>query len=72
MPLLLRLQKLQGNGDGEWKKKYLYIIFRLTRRSRVCGKNKRIAILQHKKQVIACCQMHFDYGPSKMPLRLAL
>ena len=49
MPLLLRLQKLQGKGDGEWGVggggECLYVVFRLTRRSRVHGKNKKIAIL---------------------------
>ena len=39
MPLLLHLRKLQGKGDGEksFKKRSLYIVFRLTRRSRVRG-----------------------------------
>ena len=37
MPLLLCLQKLQGKGEGEWEKKCLYIVFRLTQRSRVHG-----------------------------------
>ena len=37
MPLLLYLQKIQGKGDGEWKK-CLYIVLGLTRRLQVRGK----------------------------------
>ena len=40
MPLLLRLQELQGKGDGLWKK-CLCIVFWLTRRPRVRGTKKR-------------------------------
>ena len=28
--------------------------------------------IQHEQQVLACCQTHSDYGPSKIPLKLAL
>ena len=31
------------------------------------GKNAFWGILQHKQQVIACCQTPSDYGPPKMP-----
>ena len=27
---------------------------------------------EHEQQVIACCQTHSDYGPPKMPLKLAV
>ena len=26
----------------------------------------------HEQQVTACCQTHADYGPPKMPLKLAV
>ena len=29
-------------------------------------------ILLHEQQAIACCQTHSDYGPPKMPLKLAV
>ena len=66
MPPLLQLQKSQGKGDGRRKKSVLiYIVFRLTRKSRVRGKNAVLGILQHEQQIIACCQTHSNYGPSK-------
>ena len=72
MPPLLQLQKIAGQGDGVWKKKCLCVVFWLTRRSRVRGKNAFWGILQHEQQVIACCQTHSDYGPPKMPLKLTV
>ena len=60
---------------GRWQrmeKKCLHIIFGLTRRLWVRGKNAFFDILFHEQQFIACCQAHFDYGPSKMPLKLVL
>ena len=60
-------------GKGmEGGKKCLCVVFWLTRRSRVRGKNAFWGILQHEHQVIACCQTHSDYGPPKMPLKLAV
>ena len=34
-------------------------------------KKKFWGILQHEQQVIAYFQTHYDYGPPKMPLKLA-
>ena len=51
----------QGKGM-EGGKKCLFIVFWLTR-SGVHGKNAFWGILQHKQQVIACCQTHSDYEP---------
>ena len=62
----------QGKGMKGKKKKCLGVIFWLTRRLRFRGKNVFWGILQHKQQVIVCCQTHFDYGPPKMPLKLAV
>ena len=59
--------KVMENGI---KKKCLYIVFWLTRRSRVRGKNMFFAIVQHEQQLIACFQTHFDYGPSKIPFKV--
>ena len=50
-------------------KKVSLLCFQLIRRSRANGKNAFFAILWHKQQVLACCQTHFDYGLSKMPLK---
>ena len=47
------------------------IVFHLTRRSRVCGRND-LCILQHEQQVVTCCQTHSDYGPSKTSVKFAL
>ena len=35
-------------------------------------KKKFWGILQHEQQVIAYFQTHYDYGPPKMPLKLAV
>ena len=36
------------------------------------GKKRVLGIqLQNERQVLACCQTHSDYGPSKMPLKVA-
>ena len=60
-PLPLRLQELQRKGDGGWKK-CLCVVFRLTRRSRVCGENNAIfGILYQEQQLLARCQTHYDY-----------
>ena len=60
-------------GKGmEGGKKCLCIIFWLTRRSRIRGKNMFWGILQYKQQVIACCQTHSDYRPPKMSLKLVV
>ena len=52
-------------------------LFCLTRISRVRGGGGGgggvfWGILWHEQQVIACCQTHSDYGPPKMPLKLAM
>ena len=65
MPALLQLQKIPGKGDGGWKKVSL-------RRFLADQKNAFWGILLHEQQVIACCQIHSDYGPPKMPLKLAV
>ena len=54
----------------EGGKKCLCVTFRLTRRSRVRGKNAFWG--KHEQQVTACCQTHSDYGPPKMSLTLAV
>ena len=58
------------------EKKCLCVVFWLTRRSRVRRKNFFFwgggGILQHEQQVIAHFQTHCDYGPPKMPLKLAV
>ena len=60
-------------GKGmEGGKKCFCIIFWLTRRLQFCRKNVFWGILYHEQQVIACCQTHSDYRPSKMPLKLAV
>ena len=62
----------QGKGMEGGKKKCLGIVFRLTKRLRVHGKNAFWGTLLHEQQVIACCQTHSDYGPTKMSLKLAV
>ena len=57
--------------EGE-KKEGLCVVFWLTRRSPVRRKNAFWGILLHEQQVIAYCQTHYDYGPPKMPLKLAV
>ena len=52
----------KGMEGGE---KCLCVVFWLTRSSRVHEKNVFWGILQHKQQVIACCQTRSDYGPPK-------
>ena len=60
-------------GKGmEGGKKCLCVVFWLTRRSWVHRKNAFWGILQHEQQVTAYCQTHYDYGPPKMPLKLAV
>ena len=63
------------------KIKCLCVVFWLTRRSRVRRrKNRRKkekkkafgGILKHEQQVIVYFQTHYDYGPQKMPLALAV
>ena len=71
MPMLLQLQKLLWKGDGGGTKS-VCVIFGLTRRSQVLRKNAFWGILKHKQQVIAYFQTHYDYGPQKMPLMLAV
>ena len=51
---------------------FFVCLFFLTRRSRVGRTNAFWGILQHEQQVIAYCQTHYDYGPPKMPLKLAV
>ena len=72
MPPLLQLQKLLGKGDGGWKKSVFASFFGGPEDHKFVEKNMFWDILQHEQQVIACCQTRFDYGPSKMPLKLAL
>ena len=36
------------------------------------GGNAFWGILQHAQQVTACCHTHSDYGPPKIPLKLAV
>ena len=62
----------RGKGMEGGKKRCLCVVFWLTRRSRVRRKNAFWGILQHEQQVIAYCQTHYDYGPPKMPLKLAV
>ena len=50
----------------------LHRFFWPTRRSRVRKKKAFWGILKHKQQVIAYFQTHYDYGPQKMPLTLAV
>ena len=38
----------------------------------VCRKKQFWGILQHEQQVTAYFQTHYDYGPPKMPLKLAV
>ena len=47
-------------------KKCLYVVFWLTRRSRVRRKNAFWGILKHEQQVIAYFQTHYDYGPEDL------
>ena len=54
------------------KIKCLCIVFRLAEDCKFVKKNAVLGILMHKQQVVSCCQAHSNYGPSKMPLRLAL
>ena len=54
------------------KIKRLCVVFWLTGRSRVHRKNAFWGILKHEQQVIAYFQTHYDYGPQKMPLMLAV
>ena len=56
----------------EGGKKCLDLIFQLTKQLRVHGKNVVSDILWHEQQVVACCQIHSNYGPLKMPLKLAV
>ena len=49
-------------------KKCLYVVLVLTRRLRVRAKK---CVFWHPI-ARACCQTHFEYGPPKMPLKLAL
>ena len=72
MPPLLQLQKLLGKGDGGRKTSVFVSFFLLTRRSQFRGKNAFWGILYHEQQFVACCQMHADYRPPKMPLKLAV
>ena len=63
-------EELQRN-DARWSmEKGVCVVFHMIGRSRVCGRNE-MCILQHE-QVIACCHTHYDYGPSKMYLKLTL
>ena len=73
MPILLQLQNYRGKGmEGGGKKRCLCVVFGLTRRSRVRRNLLFGGILQHEQQVIAYFQTHYDYGPPKMPLKLAV
>ena len=71
MPILLQLQKLPWKGDAEGGKKVsLRRFFCLTRRLRV---RRKKCVLGHPiARAIAYCQTHYDYGPPKMPLKLAV
>ena len=70
MPILLQLQKLPWKGDGGWKKSVSASFFCLTRRLRV---RRKKCVLGHPiARAIAYCQTHYDYGPPKMPLKLAV
>ena len=53
----------------EDEKKCLCVVFLLTRRSRV---RRKKCVLGHPIAVIAYFQTHYDYGPQKMPLKLAV
>ena len=57
----LLLQEIQRKGGWRMEKS-VCIVFHMTRRSRVCGRNG-MCVLQHEKQVLACWQTHSDYGP---------
>ena len=59
MPLLLRLQELQGKCDGGWKKVYL--------RCFLADQSAFLGILEH-----TLWQAHSDYGPSTVPVQLTL
>ena len=80
MPPLLKLQKLPGKGDRGWEKKSVCVFFLADQKiANSWKKNVFGGILWHEQQgtaccqqVIACCQTHSDYGPPKMPFKLAV
>ena len=72
MSILLQLQNLPWKRGWRVNKKCLCVVFWLTRRSRVRRKNAFLGILKHEQQVIVYLQTHYDYGPQKMPLTLAV
>ena len=79
MEVELRIAKITGKRGKKVGKKCLCVVFWLTSTSRFYGgKNAFGGILQHEQQAIACeratacCQTHSDYGPPKMPLKLAV
>ena len=70
MPPPLQLQKLLGKADGGWKKSVFALFFGGPEDHDFV---KKIVLgHEHEQQVIACCQTHSDYGPPKMPLKLAV
>ena len=71
MPPLLQLLKLPWKGDGGWTKVSLR---RFLADQKIASSWKKCVLEHpiHEQQVIACCQTHSDYGPPKMPLKLAM
>ena len=72
MPILFQLQTIAMERGWRVNKKCLCVVFWLTRRSRVRRENAFWGILKHEQQVIAYFQTHYDYGPQKMPLTVAV
>ena len=72
MPILLQLQKLPRKGEGGWKKSVFASFFGGPEDHKFVEKNMFWDILQHEQQVIAYFLTHCDYGPQKMPLKLAV
>ena len=62
---LLQLQKLQGKGGGGCN-------FLADQKIAISWKKCLLGHHIAQQQVIACCQTHFDHGPPKMPLKLAV
>ena len=62
-------KKVEADGGGEKSVFALFLVWLKCQEFE--GKLQFGGILQRQQQVLACCQTHSDYGPSKMPLKLA-
>ena len=74
MSLQLRLQESQRKGDGGCGKKLSLHRFPADQNigSVSMGGKGFFGILWHEQQILACCQTHYDNGPSKVTLTLVL